>query len=252
MRGMPHALDLRLIPARAGKTGVAPVGGARNAAHPRACGENPKCAATFTTSPGSSPRVRGKRRHRRRDARNSGLIPARAGKTRSSPAIPAPRRAHPRACGENGSRYRGGRRGAGSSPRVRGKRPRPIRARKPARLIPARAGKTEENTLGTRCPRAHPRACGENISPLRRAAVIVGSSPRVRGKRADRCAGLARLGLIPARAGKTSSPLGAISPRRAHPRACGENMRGMKLLRFQVGSSPRVRGKPVEVGRHCL
>ena len=50
---------------------------------------------------------------------------------------------------------------------------------------------------------AHPRACGENFFCLYMFLKGLGSSPRVRGKRADRCAGQPRVGLIPARAGKT-------------------------------------------------
>ena len=50
---------------------------------------------------------------------------------------------------------------------------------------------------------AHPRAGGENrkTHPLR--APHSGSSPRGRGKRAERLPAVAHKGLIPARAGKT-------------------------------------------------
>ena len=70
-------------------------------------------------------------------------------------------------------------------------------------LIPARAGKT----AGCPCqvtPRgAHPRAGGEN--QLSETCIIVGmgSSPRGRGKRVVGVWFPRRVGLIPARAGKT-------------------------------------------------
>ena len=56
-------------------------------------------------------------------------------------------------------------------------------------------------------------------------------------------------GLIPARAGKTSthSPSGRWRP--AHPRACGENMRSVSHPAAMRGSSPRVRGKPIRMRR---
>ena len=74
-------------------------------------------------------------------------------------------------------------------------------------------------------------------------AVEVGSSPRVRGKRIGVGDAGAAVGLIPARAGKTTSPPPSIRAKPAHPRACGENW-SMRARRgsFQ-GSSPRVRGK---------
>ena len=52
----------------------------------------------------------------------------------------------------------------GSSPRVRGKRSRGRGIRRSRRLIPARAGKTRDVCLRLYPARAHPRACGENIS----------------------------------------------------------------------------------------
>ena len=51
-------------------------------------------------------------------------------------------------------------------------------------------------------------------------------------------------GLIPAHAGKTVEALHVGWEKRAHPRACGENIppHGMKCP--PLGSSPRMRGKP--------
>ncbi|EFW09852.1 hypothetical protein HMPREF9005_1176 [Actinomyces sp. oral taxon 178 str. F0338] len=49
------------------------------------------------------------------------LIPARAGKTSSGASSWGARRAHPRACGENGTALTAAINPTGSSPRVRGK-----------------------------------------------------------------------------------------------------------------------------------
>ena len=70
-------------------------------------------------------------------------------------------------------------------------------------LIPAHAGKTQlAQVLGGRF-RAHPRACGENEQAASPARLLVGSSPRMRGKRERRRRPGREPGLIPAHAGKT-------------------------------------------------
>ena len=132
----------RLIPARAGKTMLRRKSPVYIAAHPRACGENPRARHLPGDCYGSSPRVRGKQQWVGRD---EGVAVA-----------------HPRACGENSSVYTPVSSAAGSSPRVRGKRAVVWAAVQMPRLIPARAGKTGR-TQGRNSPlRAHPRACGEN------------------------------------------------------------------------------------------
>ena len=172
-----------LIPARAGKTSRRLIPGRAPWAHPRACGENNRIMGTRWLMPGSSPRVRGKHPRAHSTTSTSGLIPARAGKTRSRPAPTAGSPAHPRACGGNRTRGVTTPGFVGSSPRVRGKRRSPWSQ--------------------WRSPGAHPRACGENVRPPPRERRSAGSSPRVQGKpvRSADLGGGARL--IPARAGKT-------------------------------------------------
>ncbi len=72
----------------------------------------------------------------------------------------------------------------------------------------------------------------------------VGSSPLTRGKpvSASRC--LARLGLIPAHAGKTEGMGQVRMIPTAHPRSRGENMAVAGLAAAGGGSSPLTRGKP--------
>ena len=53
------------------------------------------------------------------------------------------------------------------------------------------------------------------------------------------------LGLIPACAGKTLTFPAQRTPRWAHPRVCGENIRDLAPVFQNIGSSPRVRGKPL-------
>ena len=252
-----------LIPACAGKTSSSPRAPSRAWAHPRVCGENFLAYFQEMRPDGSSPRVRGKLEHCLQAVHRFGLIPACAGKT-------APRwsrwrrwRAHPRVCGENDFDAWLDTVVDGSSPRVRGKRPRNSDEAVRPRLIPACAGKTwswggghgvgwahprvcgENLVLGPsgRPGAAHPRVCGENRDEPQLIQCDLGSSPRVRGKRAAGGTHFARTRLIPACAGKTLTGCGRSPPTAAHPRVCGENLYLDYVTFLNPGSSPRVRGK---------
>ena len=110
-------------------------------------------------------------------------------------------------------------------------------------LIPARAGKTSAFNFFMSSATAHPRACGENAITMFAAPTYLGSSPRVRGKRRSISFLMAKVRLIPARAGKTIQTVIKGATVAAHPRACGENSDIARMLRIDAGSSPRVRGK---------
>ena len=198
---------VRLIPARAGKTRVRNGMEPFREAHPRAGGENVRGPDAVQALGGSSPRGRGKRHAVRACGDPSGLIPARAGKTRARRPNVAHKSAHPRAGGENCRRIVLPASGLGSSPRGRGKRRPPWLRRRHVRLIPARAGKTCQAGSTPTTLTAHPRAGGENwVCPPGRSG-SPGSSPRGRGKRDGLVWVGVGEGLIPARAGKTLSDL---------------------------------------------
>ena len=74
----------RLIPAHAGKTLNWPIHYVRRTAHPRSRGENVPFTACYVTALGSSPLTRGKPSPRIRFIVTRRLIPAHAGKTRST------------------------------------------------------------------------------------------------------------------------------------------------------------------------
>ena len=158
------------------------------------------------------------------------------------------RPAHPRAGGENVVPQITWRRGNGSSPRGRGKPIRDTRVRRRERLIPARAGKTLTSHDAASGLRAHPRAGGENAMQAMWDERDSGSSPRGRGKRFGSARVRAEAGLIPARAGKTTSSRAAKRWRTAHPRAGGENNAPTRFNRSRPGSSPRGRGKRLLLG----
>ena len=157
------------------------------------------------------------------------LIPACAGKTtRSTSGRPASS-AHPHACGENEPRHVAAQPPQGSSPRVRGKRPRYERLGPMAGLIPACAGKTAVGGRAAAMWKAHLRVCGENVRFESAEEVARGSSPACAGKTATGCGGRGRGGII--------------------PRVCGENwMLGAATAALQ-GASPRVQGKPAPAPR---
>ena len=111
-------------------------------AHPRACGENIAPVLSDFAALGSSPRVRGKPWVQVFPVQVRGLIPARAGKTLTTAQLHVLAKAHPRACGENAEGAVDRLTMTGSSPRVRGKRPRVTPPPHTDDLIPARAGKT--------------------------------------------------------------------------------------------------------------
>ena len=196
----------RLIPAHAGKTQAPRSRKPRTRAHPRACGENLPTHSKSKLVVGSSPRMRGKHLPMLVESGLQRLIPAHAGKTAVFQPIQFLPQAHPRACGENLSRRRVTPGTAGSSPRMRGKPGQTGLHLQRGRLIPAHAGKTVDALSMIVAASAHPRACGENGTSRNTYRPRWGSSPRMRGKLPPRAVGWFRGGLIPAHAGKTSSP----------------------------------------------
>ena len=233
----------RIIPARAGQTGLLGAAGLGGADHPRACGANASSAAACKSLAGSSPRVRGKPRIGGATRMVLRIIPARAGQTpernpreRSGPD-------HPRACGANKSHTVSPHWRTGSSPRVRGKPSAYTTLEFAVRIIPARAGQTRSIRSTEHATSDHPRACGANGVMARAESAPIGSSPRVRGKRNGKHAAEPAPRIIPARAGQTCPSWLSMRPAPDHPRACGANPAQWTRTPTAYGSSPRVRGK---------
>ena len=89
----------------------------------------------------------------------------------------------------------------------------------------------------------HPRSRGGNSgSPAGRPS-LTGSSPLARGKHPGAPGGHAGPGIIPARAGETSTRRVWMGSPRDHPRSRGGNRRTRPDSSRQVGSSPLARGK---------
>ena len=173
----------RFIPAHAGKTGVMARGRRPRPVHPRACGENMVRVARYADNLGSSPRMRGKQVHHAGGGVHGRFIPAHAGKTDSRVRERPSYRVHPRACGENTLSDGTCETCRGSSPRMRGKLVSHDCSFRVGGFIPAHAGKTHLVHCVHRTRPVHPRACGENVCRRRPLICLLGSSPRMRGKR---------------------------------------------------------------------
>ena len=112
------------------------------------------------------------------------------------------------------------------------------------RITPAGAGKTNTLLIPKVKHQDHPRRCGENAPQGAGIIPLMGSPPQVRGKLTD-SALLARLKRItPADAGKTHLIGINQSLCWVHPRGCGENRESKQQARREMGSPPRMRGKP--------
>ena len=101
-------------------------------------------------------------------------------------------------------------------------------------------------------PADHPRVCGECGHVLGIAAGIGGSSPRMRGMR-QRHHRRQRPGrIIPAYAGNASCPRQLGRPSADHPRVCGECLMLRSASCPPSGSSPRMRGMPIDAEQSVL
>ena len=238
-----HALLERFIPACAGNASAATRPAPARPVHPRVCGERVSCVPAVVTGAGSSPRVRGTRRHSRARRRGHRFIPACAGNADGWRNAYGRMAVHPRVCGERPSAGIPTWASGGSSPRVRGtpvQRPPTIRDR---RFIPACAGNASSTGASRALRTVHPRVCGERRGGVRPGAPH-GSSPRVRGTPRGRPAGRSLIRFIPACAGNAAARPTAGGAQTVHPRVCGERGIAVQGSRPAVGSSPRVRGTP--------
>ncbi len=110
-------------------------------------------------------------------------------------------------------------------------------------IIPAHAGKSLRRDWKRILLWDHPRSCGEKAVYTWMGQYYEGSSPLVRGKESRRKAVYPYLGIIPARAGKSSQGFHKYQNPRDHPRSCGEKNGGVSMQMSIGGSSPLVRGK---------
>ena len=171
---------------------------------------------------GSPPRVRGKVLWHFNVSVCPGITPARAGKSAELDPAGDGFEDHPRACGEKTPACRNVCNVLGSPPRVRGKAYTLDSSAAVFGITPARAGKSCCSSSRFCICWDHPRACGEKRIPTNSDSFKSGSPPRVRGKVIDDGVLPPKVGITPARAGKSRKSVISKRSYRDHPRACGE------------------------------
>ena len=156
----PDGMRLRIIPARAGFTRRRAPGARPRGDHPRSRGVYEKFVSASGAKGGSSPLARGLHEAALAAEDGIGIIPARAGFTRSSSRPPERREDHPRSRGVYTKRPSPPRTGLGSSPLARGLPAMSCRPSGRPGIIPARAGFTRRRRRRAHRGRDHPRSRG--------------------------------------------------------------------------------------------
>ena len=187
-RGLPVdaqvAGDLcRIIPARAGFTGVAGCLLGVDADHPRSRGVYPEGGGRTRRAQGSSPLARGLLSRLPPMLVWLRIIPARAGFTGFGVGRRGYRGDHPRSRGVYWSGPVWWFIWWGSSPLARGLRTSALVHAGAPRIIPARAGFTATSTACSTTTGDHPRSRGVYVHSLSQRPVQGGSSPLARGLR---------------------------------------------------------------------
>ena len=190
-----------IIPARAGFTQRVSCPYPRLQDHPRSRGVYAARAARLAAAAGSSPLARGLRRWC----------------DRCLPRGPD----HPRSRGVYGTIPAALLVAAGSSPLARGLRDRRASQGHRGRIIPARAGFTGLRGFGINGPGDHPRSRGVYFSAGLSSIPAGGSSPLARGLPFRFRGWTHVMGIIPARAGFTSTIWGCSTRSGDHPRSRG-------------------------------
>ena len=198
-----QAVCLGITPARAGKTlnddGRCPW--AEN--NPRSCGKDFMIFRFFRCRR-DHPRSCGKDNWVQTEMMwSEGLPPARAGKTKGSPGRQQCAEDHPRSCGKDIGIISIISMALGSPPLVRERPGGNASSVSLPRITPARAGKTIR--LPTTCVRRedHPRSCGKDDCLVKYPFSCLGSPPLVRERLMATMKTPIKIGITPARAGKT-------------------------------------------------
>ena len=196
----------------------------------------------MTTTAGSSPLARGLPHCPRGGVLDQGIIPARAGFTRSRTRRSRRWTDHPRSRGVYRCWRKWVARTGGSSPLARGLPGHLLVVAAEDGIIPARAGFTGRRVGGRLGRRDHPRSRGVYAWAPTWSPLTGGSSPLARGLLPNIREMIQSVGIIPARAGFTWPVRGRGPPGPDHPRSRGVYGQGQRSTRTGQGSSPLARG----------
>ena len=192
---------------------------------------------------GSSPRVRSRLPQRIVADDLVRIISACAEQTLSCVDVPRLDEDHLRVCGADVTDLAAQFRLGGSSPRVRSRQQHRERDEHAQRIISACAEQTR-TTGSARCPRRdHLRVCGADLGVAGDWSQAMGSSPRVRSRRARPQRLTKHAGIISACAEQTSATDFQHDSSKDHLRVCGADAKAHVLFGPERGSSPRVRSR---------
>ena len=212
--------------------------------YPRSRGVYPGGAGGCGGARGSSPLARGLQREHHHDRPSLRIIPARAGFTALMGVSYRRWWDHPRSRGVYLERAIVPAIVTGSSPLARGLHTAATGDNPTRRIIPARAGFTQDSRTSAGAPQDHPRSRGV-YSPSPHVLIdAVGSSPLARGLHIGVDAAEVVLGIIPARAGFTRRCAHGGRVQRDHPRSRGVYGESKDEGPEVGGSSPLARGLP--------
>ena len=174
--------------------------------------------------------------------RIAGVVPARAGVIPGRRSLRAGLRSRPRASGGHPSPGGVAFGHMESSPRERGSSSCCLARRFTMRVVPARAGVIRGPATGLTSMRCRPRASGGHPPGIVIPDGASASSPRERGSSPARQAVVARMGVVPARAGVIRATTRRRPRPTSRPRASGGHPANGGTGRAITKSSPRERG----------
>ena len=243
-----HADDVGIIPARAGFTFCSPPSALVKPDHPRSRGVYLYDMRSPQPASGSSPLARGLPGDLRAVRNHKRIIPACAGFTgREPPSVRRPPD-HPRSRGVYAWKEWDPKEHVGSSPLARGLPGGQDLTIGAGRIIPARAGFTQEPGEEFTGGQDHPRSRGVYLVRCLRRLCSLGSSPLARGLPLTLHQDIRAQRIIPARAGFTAMSWRPSGWGRDHPRSRGVYVRRLDRPRRWYGSSPLARGLPEDTG----
>ena len=213
-----------------------------DADHPRSRGVYPDLSNVSVGLWGSSPLARGLRLLLDGNPLPTGIIPARAGFTRSTLGCPDRPRDHPRSRGVYRPALSSATVGSGSSPLARGLHPTADPKTEASGIIPARAGFTSGNRGRLWSAWDHPRSRGVYEGTIWSDPSLAGSSPLARGLQRTLKEKPNGERIIPARAGFTAWGRERGRAMGDHPRSRGVYRPLLALTTRARGSSPLARG----------
>ena len=205
------------------------------------CGADLASVSMAAAWAGSSPRVRSGRSGRQDHAGRGRIISACAERTAYPQAHITGQRDHLRVCGADEAITAIIGPAPGSSPRVRSGRGWSRGCRRACGIISACAERTAAPLMASVTMGDHLRVCGADVVVRRPLPDDSGSSPRVRSGRSSSSWRCTAAGIISACAEWTTNRNTMPITIKDHLRVCGADDVMLPVLRYRMGSSPRVR-----------